>query len=159
MVKQITKDVSSNIYDRLSRTDTYASRKLKEKVQRTNEGGRPLFKKELDKEALNAYNTRTNTIPTIKHSNSGTTASTSSRSSLSNTSTTRSTSVFDRLATTGTKSSLRKHKQSATYANDGETWAETTEKIFSKGYRVIKPVRTGRSRKEMPFQNQNEAEV
>jgi hypothetical protein len=163
--KQASKRSSSNresIFDRLSRTDTYASRKLKEKVHNLNkEPGRPLFNIEVQLQhnnssahVLTESTFSVSSIPEIKNSySSGTTGTVSTCSSNSisgcskastrtesarrsasesaSTSTHKgpqSQSVFDRLANTGTKSSLRKHKKSATYIEEEDTLAERVMK-------------------------------
>ncbi len=171
MVKHSAKKkVSSNLYDRLSRTDTYASRRLKEKVQRTGDIGRPLFKLELEKEALCTYKYG-GVHHNIKQSSSGTTVSTSS---IGNNNTNRSSknrrkggqSIFDRLASTGTKSSLRKHKQSATFVNDDDTIAESMKKFHCRDFQSRNGTIDGRAAcgrnnniEISFFPNQNEAEI
>lgn len=117
-----------SIFDRLSGTDTYASRRLKEKKVTAGSGGRPLFNIVINDESRKA--------PALKSTGSSgsgnsrrsgftqSTAGTSSTGSSSRSATSRahsfasqasSGSVFDRLASHGTKSSMRKHKKSDTY--------------------------------------------
>jgi hypothetical protein len=125
----MVKGSQSSIFDRLSKTDTYASKRLKEKRQVVKDGGRPLFNIELESQP----STSSDTIPEIKYSGSGDSKTTrytnltcaSSASSVasgksfsarsSSTNSKRQGSVFDRLYKTGTSSSLRKHKKSDTY--------------------------------------------
>ena len=173
MVKQSSKKASSNLYDRLSRTDTYASRGLKEKVLKAKESGRPLFKIELEMEASWTHDR----IPKIKPTSSGSTVSTCSTTlsgGLSKSSQrvtgrnkNKSQSIYERLASTGTKSSLRKHKQSAIYANDDDTIAESMKKFHcrdfgSKKEKMNPPIKRntlGMDNVSFFFVNQNEAEI
>jgi hypothetical protein len=134
------KSSSSNqerFFDRLTRTETYASSKMKEKVKRPNESGRPLYNIELDTKP---------DYPVIKQSHSNSTAKTSSSSlsyksgrsvgstSISNSRSRGSGSIFDRLASTGTKSSICKDKKSATYVGGEKTFAESVKNAHFRDY-------------------------
>jgi len=120
-----------NFWDRLSTTETYASRKLKEKKITVKSAGRPLYNIEIPPEptsttraseispSLSQVSSFSATSRSIATSNSY--MSTSSRKSFASSRSSRTTSsqgsVFDRLSSTGTKSSLRKHKKSELYDN------------------------------------------
>jgi hypothetical protein len=125
----MAKGTQSSVFDRLSKTDTYASKRLKEKRQTVRDGGRPLFNIEINSQPLNALD---NKIPGIKSSTSADSKMSrqTNRTSVSSTSSVntgksfsaRSSStsnpqgsIYDRLYSTGTKSSLRKHKKSDVY--------------------------------------------
>ncbi len=126
----------SSVFDRLSKTDTYASSKLKEKVEKPTEAGRPLFVKEIVAAQL-GYKGKSKAVPDLKinHSNSTTTTCSSSSSRRIYRSTKRSSTVFDRLACTGTKSSLRKDKKSDSYVGqDDGTFGESMKKFYYRNY-------------------------
>ncbi len=132
------KGTNQSVFDRLSGTDTYASRRLKERKVTTKDGGRPLYNIEINDE-VNAEDSTPPLHSTLSNDSkrsafSYSTASsgrsyrsTSSRSARGGISSSRSfssqtssgsrSSVFDRLANQGTKSSLRKHKKSELYDN------------------------------------------
>lgn len=127
-----------SVFDRLSQTDTYASRRLKEKVPKPKETGRPLYNIEIESEPKYPYSSRGEHIPRINKASSNSTASTCSSSSNTQNSSirrsnSRSGSIFDRLAKTGTQSSLRKDKTSLTY-DDRETFAESEKSFTWRNY-------------------------
>jgi hypothetical protein len=113
-----------SIFERLSRTDTYASRKLKEKKLTVKDNGRPLYNIEINDEvpdmpALNS--TRSNESESTKRSTFSSSTASSRRSVKSYGSRSVSSrgssgsSVFDRLHKQGTLSSVRKDKKSDFY--------------------------------------------
>mmetsp|Transcript_1731 Transcript_1731/g.3147 ORF Transcript_1731/g.3147 Transcript_1731/m.3147 type:complete len:170 (+) Transcript_1731:135-644(+) len=153
---------NNNIFERLSRTETYASaskKRSKEKrriVKVDVVVGRPLFNIAPPHEEelvvlLNSRHLSTSpssiveaSIPGVKRS-SGNTAGDSNNSACSsstNLTTTfkrrsgRSSSVFDRLYKTGTTSSLRKHKKSDNYddTKDKTFYAQDLLRDYGKGH-------------------------
>jgi hypothetical protein len=145
----MAKGSQSNIFDRLSKTETYASKRLKEKRQTVKDGGRPLFQIELDSRSSTSSS---DGIPATKSSDSGgskmsrstnltcvssasSVASGKSFSAARSTTSTRQGSIFDRLYKTGTSSSLRKHKKSDTYddTKDKAFHAQDLLRDYGKG--------------------------
>lgn len=145
---RMAKGSQSSIFDRLSKTETYASKRLKEKRQTVKDGGRPLFQIELDSQP----STSSDDIPAIKSSDSGgskmsrstnltcmssasSVASGKSFRTARSTTSTRQGSIFDRLYKTGTSSSLRKHKKSDTYddTKDKAFHAQDLLRDYGKG--------------------------
>jgi hypothetical protein len=119
------KGTNQSVFDRLSATDTYASRRLKEKKLTVKDSGRPLYNIQINNEVpeippLNStLSSGSGTSKRSAFSNSTASSGRSSRNfsssrSFSSQASSRS-SVFDRLASQGTKSSMRKHKKSDTY--------------------------------------------
>ncbi len=166
-----------NFYNRLSRTETYASKRLKQKKEKPKDTdkGRPLYNIEIEPyDSLNGHdNGHDKAVGGIQHVRSSSTFNTvstslSSSSSFSSSSSSSSTrkrfsqsrsrcngsgsttgsgvarrqSVFDRLANTGTKSSLRKHKKSATYVGEEDTLGESIKKQYSQGNKNIRDMLT-----------------
>lgn len=105
---------SESFFERMSRTETYASRKMKERRSKVKQDGRPLFNVEVEAEP-----SPTNSTITRSSTNSATIGRTfSSDASVKSNysrSSARGGNVFDRLASTGTKSSIRKSKMSEDY--------------------------------------------
>ena len=101
----------------------FNDRRLKERKNTLKDGGRPLFNIEIENSeipSLNSVGSGDSSFSRRSAFSSSTASSSSVGSVRSNRSTSsRSTpsqgSVFDRLAATGTKSSLRKHMKSDTY--------------------------------------------
>eukprot|EP00557_Chaetoceros_sp_GSL56_P004342 CAMPEP_0176497022 /NCGR_PEP_ID=MMETSP0200_2-20121128/11500_1 /TAXON_ID=947934 /ORGANISM="Chaetoceros sp., Strain GSL56" /LENGTH=164 /DNA_ID=CAMNT_0017895003 /DNA_START=131 /DNA_END=625 /DNA_ORIENTATION=+ len=149
---------SNNIFDRLSKTETYASKRLKEKRRIVKGEGRPLFNIEVDPQEQPSTSSSSifeaRSIPGIKASSSGdsknsrstnltsvsSTSSVASGKSFSARSTistsNRQGSVFDRLYKTGTTSSLRKHKKSDDYddTKDKAFLAQDLLRDYGKGH-------------------------
>jgi len=127
-----------DFYDRLSRTDTYASRRLKERKLKPNDTGRPLFNIEIEpQDSLDGHGIKSVRSSSSMNTNSTSSSSTSrasgrfcQRSGSSGRSGSSRQSVFDRLSNTGTKSSLRKHKKSATYVEEEDTVGECMNKLY-----------------------------
>lgn len=159
-----------NFYNRLSRTGTYASRTLRQRAEKPDdsESGRPLFNIVIEpKDSLHKHgeirplrsSSTVNTDFTSLSSRSGRYSQTSGSSSG-----VRRQSVFDRLANTGTKSSLRKHKMSATYVGEENTVAESIHKLQIKGYKNTHSMAQSSNRDKGVqiisfFPNQQEAEI
>jgi len=124
------------VFDRLLNTDTYASRKLKERVKKPKAVGRPVFTAEASPLRTIPSRARYSYPTEISKSISSGTASTASsgRSSLSVQSRSGGSSIYDRLAYTGTKSSLQKHKNSATYVKENDTMATSIKKFHMRDY-------------------------
>jgi len=123
-----------SVFERLARTDTYASKRLKEKRKILKDSGRPFHNNiEIEPNSSPPNVSTLSAVPSTDNSSNGggrrrsngskstiprASAVPSSKSFSSNRSSATSRSdrsVFDRLASTGTKSSLRKHKKSSTY--------------------------------------------
>lgn len=184
--------VSASLFDRLAKTDTYASRRLKEKrfIQSDDNAaiGRPLYRIDVSDSKKSTGSPRgvTDITPASSFSSRSTasTYSTRSRSSIpaspmkKTSSRPRSAassvgspasasggrqSVFDRLANTGTKSSLRKHKKSDLYVDIKERPKEEsllrefegdTNVLASNLHRPCEE-----KRKKKPTMNKNKAAV
>ena len=129
-------------FDRLSQTETYASRRLKEKANKPKEEGRPLFHIEIQPHHQKIHEVRTHLISGNKQKQSSNQTLSTCSSSICSGRTSRSSahsrgngSVFDRLANTGTKSSLRRNKQLECYAEKENTFAESMKKFHYRDER------------------------
>lgn len=114
----MSKNTSESFFERMSRTETYASRKMKERRHKVKQDGRPLFNLEVEAEP-----SPTNSTVTRSSANSSTIGRTFSSDASVKSNYSRSSrggNVFERLASTGTKSSIRKSKVSEEYDSINE---------------------------------------
>ena len=120
-------------FDRLSQTETYASRGLKEKVLKPKQEGRTLFNIENQPNLQYIHDVKGSFSSRNKQNSSSNNTLSTCSSPLSFSRTSKNSSynhgssgtVFDRLASTGTKSSLGKHKESEFYVEKENTFAES----------------------------------
>ena len=115
----MSKNTSESFFERMSRTETYASRKMKERRLKVKQDGRPLFNLEVEAEPspTNSAVTRSSTTSATIGRTFSSDASVKSNYSRSSS---RGGNVFERLASTGTKSSIRKSKISEEYDSINE---------------------------------------
>lgn len=118
---------SDSFFERMSKTDTYASRKFKERSRlKVKTEGRPVFIGEIDEScggispSESAYskastNSSKRSMASDGSRKSMVNSSYKARTSSASTSSTTGASVFDRLSSTGTKSYLKKSKSSDQY--------------------------------------------
>ena len=126
----------SSFFERLAKSETYASKRQKERKQKVKQEGRPLFAIDAEEQAP---------FPDLKAANSSFTmatastfssqASYSSRGS-SRTRQSQSSNVFDRLASTNTKSSSRKDRRSENFdeENRGDSNNLTKEQALTRKF-------------------------
>lgn len=138
----------SSVFDRLSNTETYASKRLKEKKQVVEEEGRPLYNIEVDSQSKSfdsnslvpaesmdsttSFRSRRSTTSKMSVSSN---SSVSSRSTFSSKSNFSRGSIFERLAYTHTTSSSRKDKTSGNFdkKKDQRFQAEDMLRTYGNG--------------------------
>ena len=139
----------SSVFERLSNTETYASKRLKEKKQVVEEEGRPLYNIEVDSQSKSfdsnslvpaesvdsntSFRSRRSTTSKMSVSSNSSVSSRSTFGSKSNFS--RGGSIFERLAYTHTTSSSRKDKTSGNFdkKKDKRFQAEDMLRTYGNG--------------------------